>query len=74
MIRPARPDRDAAPEPPRESKALEQPRVGSAAEGAPLPDPVLPDAASPATPKKTMPWTPPPHVGALGRPLSRSRR
>jgi len=74
MTRPTRLDRDAAPEAQREPKAGELPRAGFAAEGVPLPDPVLPDAVRPATPKKTMPWTPAPHAGALGRPLSRTRR
>lgn len=74
MIRPARPDRDPASEPLRKPKAVGQPKAGSTAEGAPGPDLVSPDAVLPAGPKKTMPWTPAPHAGAFGHPLSRSRR
>ena len=68
MISPAGPHRAAAP------KTLAQQQTDFTAEGAPAPDPLLPEALKPAGPKKTMPQTPAPHAGALGHLLSRSRR
>lgn len=64
----AHPDRAAAP------KALAQQKTDFTAEGAPAPDPTLPETPKSAGPKKTMPLTPAPHAGALGSLLSRRRR
>ena len=72
MIQPARPNRAAEPKP--KPKTLAQQKTDFTAEGAPPPDPALPDAVKPATPKKTMPRSPAPHAGALGHLLSRPRR
>ena len=72
MIQLARPHRAAEPEP--KPKTLAQQKTDFTAEGAPAPDPALPDVLKSATPKKTMPQTPAPHAGALGHLLSRSRR
>ena len=76
MIQLARPHRAAEPkpEPKPKPKTLVQQKTDFTAEGAPAPDPALPDVLKSATPKKTMPQTPAPHAGALGHLLSRSRR
>lgn len=68
MIRPARPLRAAEPKP------LAQQKTDFTAEGAPTPEPALPDAPKTAAPKKMMPQTPPLQASALGHRLSRPRR
>ena len=77
MIQPARPNRAAEPKPQPEPKlkpkTVAQQKADFTAEGAPAPDPAFPDAPKSAAHRKTMPFTPAPHAGALGQPLSRSR-
>lgn len=76
MIQPARPDHATEPKPPPEPhpKTLAEQKADFTAEGAPPPDPSLPAAGQPATPKKTMPQTTAPHAGPLARALSGARR
>lgn len=59
-----------ASEPQPLPKTLTQQKADFTAEGAPAIEPALPDTPKPTSPKKTLPLTPPPHAGALGRPLS----
>lgn len=79
MIQPARPNRAAEPKPqpepkPPKPKTVAQQKADFTAEGAPAPEPALPDRPKSAAHRKTMPFTPAPHAGALGQRLSYTRR
>ena len=76
MIQPAHPGHATEPKPPPEPhpKTLAQQKADFTAEGAPPPDPILPAAGQPATPKKTLPQTPSAPADALARGLFSSHR